>query len=169
MNCQEIKKLLPDYSVDNISASVQQLIGEHLSQCSACSKELDALRRTEFLVNAIKLDEPPPNLWAEVAAQIAAKEKIAKQIKVDWNILTWLRLKPIPVFATTIVAFLVLGGLWWHYNYLTAPEPVQVQMVEESIDVYVAQHTVSAFEDPTADKNGAGLMIFTADELSGEI
>ncbi|MDI6782985.1 MAG: anti-sigma factor [bacterium] len=168
MNCQEIKIILPDYRIDNVSPSVRQMIKEHLSQCAACSKELEALPRVEFLVNAIKFDEPPAGLWAKIATQIAAKEQVSEQIKISRNIFTWLRLKPVPVFASAIVAFLIFGGLWWQYNYMTLPEPSRVQLVEESVDAYVVQHTVSAFEDPTADKNGVGLMLVSANEFTGE-
>lgn len=169
MQCHDIERILPDYAIDNVSASVRQKVAEHLSQCSSCSKELEALQRTEFLVNTVQLAEPPAGLWAKVEAQITEKPLAPERAKIGWNILHWLRLKPIPVFATAIIAFLVIGGLWWHYTYLTPPEPLQVPMVDEPIELYVTQHTASSFEDPTADKNGVGLMISTADELSGEM
>lgn len=168
MTCQEIVKILPDYAVDNVSDSVRQMILVHLTECPNCAKELEMLQRTGFLLNTLKLEEPPVGLWEKVEAQIKENNISRTETKVGWNMFNWFKLKPIPIFVTTAIAFFILGGLWYHYNSLTTQQPMQVRAIEEPIEIYIAQHNAAALEDPATDKNGAGLLLVTAEEINGE-
>jgi hypothetical protein len=168
MTCDEIIKLLPDYAVDNVSNSLRESISAHLSRCPDCAREMEMLKRTEFLVNTMPLVEPPVGLWEKVEAQIRIDEICQTETKAGWNIVNWLKLKPIPAFVTTAVVFFILGGLWCHYNSITTQPPIQVIAIEEPIETYIAQHNAAALEDPATDKNGAGILLVTAEEINGE-
>jgi predicted anti-sigma-YlaC factor YlaD len=169
MNCQQIKLKLADYLLDNISITDKHIISEHLEQCSICAKEVELFKQTEFLLTAIQLEEPPADLWTKVEQQIQIKESVVSKMRIKWNSFMGLKLKPIPTFATAIIAILILSGIWWQYRSIPVIQPISVEDVEEPIDVYVAQHTVSTYEDPGADKNSAGLMIVAAAESTGDL
>jgi hypothetical protein len=169
MKCQEIKKILPDYAVDNITESVRQTLVAHLTGCADCTRELELLHRTEFLINAIPLAEPPVGLWDNVVAQLGEnKPGRTKPISVGWNPFVWLKLKPITVFASAIIGCLVLGGLWWQHRSIPIQQPIQVKAIDEPVEIYIAQHNAAVLEDPATDKNGAGLLLVTAEEMNGE-
>jgi hypothetical protein len=167
MNCQEIKKILPDYTVDNISESVRQMIVSHLAECSDCTRELELLRRTAFLVNTIPLSEPPAGLWNNIAVQLKENNQgRVNPITVWWNPLDWIKIKPIPVFASAAVVCLILGGLWLHQGSIPTPPPMQAKATEEPIESYITQHNAVSLEDPATDKNGAGLLLVSAEEVN---
>jgi hypothetical protein len=168
MTCQEIVKILPEYAVDNVSDSVREIIVVHLAECPDCTKEFKLVQRTGFLLNTIKLEEAPVGLWGKVEAQIKDNQISRPETKIGWNIFNWHQLKPIPAFVTTAIIFLILGGFWFHNRLLPTQQPLQVRAIEEPIETYLALHNAAELEDPVTDKNGAGVLLVTAEEMTGE-
>ncbi|MFB3896548.1 MAG: anti-sigma factor [bacterium] len=171
MPCHEVKGLLSDYIVDNVDSSVRQTIASHIAGCPECARELQALQRTAFLVNTIPLTEPPAGLWNKIAPHLAEyKQKKIGSSFVWWNRFEWLKLKPIPVFASAIIICLIIGGLWWQHGSIITPKPMQTKIQpkanEDSIELYAAQHNAATLEDPATDKNSAALLLVSAEEIN---
>lgn len=171
MTCHEIKILLSDYLVDNVDPSMRLTIAAHIANCPDCAHELEALKRTGFLINTIPLAEPPVGLWNEIASQLSAnKKEQLSPITAWWNPVEWLKLKPIPVFTSAIIVCLILGGLWWHHGTIPTQQPmqakIQIKTNEEPVELYVARHNAATLEDPATDKNSAALLLVSAEEIN---
>ncbi|MCX7920185.1 MAG: zf-HC2 domain-containing protein [bacterium] len=167
MTCETIRLKLADYILDNLNPSEQQEIRVHLEGCAVCRNELELLTRVEVLINAVKLEEPPIGLWEKIEAKITTQET---KVRASQTLVSWFKTSPMPRFATIAILLIIVGGgLWWRFHRLPNYPVTPVQTAEEPIEIYMTQHTISTLEDPVTDKNGIGLIMVTANELTGEL
>lgn len=97
--CDVIKDLLPLYHDNVCSSASKELIEDHLVECESCRREL-----AEFDVN-ILVEEPDQN-DAKVIKKLS--DSIKKGQKKAW-------LKGAAIAASTIVAFLLVFTVWFHF------------------------------------------------------
>lgn len=113
MNCNEVRENLIDLLAEGPSVPG---VREHVKQCSACTQEVDGLRKTMSLLDEWQVPEPSPYFLSRVRAH--AREEREKQPAANW--LAWLRR---PAMAGTLAAALVAGGLMYLWNPPTITDP----------------------------------------------
>lgn len=74
MNCTEIQKALPEYSVGLVEGSGKAEIERHLAGCPECAAELRKLNNVMLLVDDLDEVEPPVGLWNGVYNRISQPE-----------------------------------------------------------------------------------------------
>lgn len=72
MRCEEVNRLLPDYSVGNLPAGAELHVREHLKTCESCAQELKHIETIVGFVESIQPADPPPGLWNGVHNRITA-------------------------------------------------------------------------------------------------
>ena len=114
MRCEDIAQQLSDYLDGALDQDATSTLEHHLSTCEACRDELEAVRQTIALLNAIDEVAPPADLLDRVHAQIEEEDAhVAKRI-IPTNIFT----RPAMRFA---IAASILGLLSFHMFYDTNP------------------------------------------------
>jgi anti-sigma factor RsiW len=73
MRCEEAQKLLLEYMEEELPASEQAAVREHLAACDACADELAAFERTMTLLEDDGYVEPSPFYWTRFEAGLRAK------------------------------------------------------------------------------------------------
>ena len=58
MNCERARELFSDYLEGGVDHAVAALVRGHLDQCSACTGDLDALKRTWSMLDMLPEVEP---------------------------------------------------------------------------------------------------------------
>lgn len=109
MECREIERLLPDYSVGLLKPRQTEGIAAHLGQCLGCAREWQALQDVMGLVERFGALEPPSGLWNGVYNQIMAEEP-APARGIAWP---WLWSRPRRMALGAVTAAVVAGGLWF--------------------------------------------------------
>jgi hypothetical protein len=70
MNCQEIIPLLSPFHDSELSPSLHQAVGDHVSHCAYCSRKLDSLRKLSVLVEQARSPAAPSTLLAKVESSL---------------------------------------------------------------------------------------------------
>ena len=107
-----------------------------------CRRELLALERVVTLVTALPAPAMPDNLWAGVAAGIAARP----QPMARW----WRTAAGMAVAAGLLVGVMVAR---------TRPAPLPV--ASAVADGYSARHALLSAQDPLADRAGLGVVLIS--------
>jgi anti-sigma factor RsiW len=101
MNCRDVRENL----IELISGGpADPQVTAHVSQCSACTAELNSLRQTMALLDEWEAPEPSPYFLTRMRAHL--KEEREKAPASRW--VAWLRR---PVLAVSLATLLAAGGL----------------------------------------------------------
>ncbi len=142
-NCEEIRNLLPDYSVGAITAYDQLLVEQHLSNCAGCSAELMALERVGALLHATLL-EPAPDLWYSIKRELSPRHQ---GLRIG-DLVAWFGTHRFQSAAAAMLMTAAIGA--W---LLVVPQ----QPTEAEARSYIAHHASLNWREPFADKVGLGL------------
>jgi len=114
MKHEEVKRLLPDYSVGRLRGRIKDEVERHISECPTCERELRELQQVGKLLRHGGLLRPsnPQLLLNRIRDATQKVHEPSRQVwgrKVSWQ---WL-LKPVVGFA---ILTLILAGafLLWH-------------------------------------------------------
>ncbi|HIE26663.1 TPA: hypothetical protein EYP66_05205 [Candidatus Poribacteria bacterium] len=161
MNCRRSKKLIVKYSGslrDGLKEDKKLAeLEEHLSVCSECHRKLVSLERTERLLFAIPLKEPPDGLWdglkTRIVAEEAASEDRRRKVK-DGRIL------PIPRYSFVAIAasaILLISIGFFFLRPFSSQESISPGTTSDGLSsIYVEQHALRAWRDPLADRARLG-------------
>src|SRR5258708_6112276 len=99
MQCREVARLLPDYSVGLLKPRREAVIVSHLESCPQCLREWRTLQGVGKLVEEFSAIEPPAGLWNGIYNRIVedAPEPLAPSL---WGRL-WTR--PAQLFGSAAV------------------------------------------------------------------
>lgn len=148
MRCEEIKEILPEYSVGALKGRKARDVERHLEICPDCRRELAALRRVGEMVESLPLERPPADIWNSIAAQIEAESQTGKETL--WRRL--LRPRLIPAWATLAL----IGFITWIYlGLIRSPQ----QEAQPAIPLELKQHVVAAWNSPFSDTAALALYI----------
>ncbi len=149
MNCEEVDKLIADYSVGNLSDSVSQSVTLHLDNCVNCASELARLESVmSMVVENIGELEPPSDLWQSVSSRIAQKPWFGLMDRLQNAFFPPRRAIAFAVGFAAIAGAVVLG-----------PSPkVPVHNADMAMMPYVADHAAASSDDAYADRVSLGFI-----------
>ena len=134
MNCEEFRENVMDVlAAEHVAPEATA----HLSQCSACSAELDGLRKTMALLDEWAAPTASPYFVGRVQAHIREEQERAAA-KVGF--LFWLRK---PALAGSLAALLVVGGALYRFVIQQPPSPppgtpvADVEQLDKNSDLYL--------------------------------
>jgi anti-sigma factor RsiW len=73
MNCEPAREYLLDHLDNELPATLQQELSEHLRACASCREELEEYRKTALLLQLRAVPEPPEEYWEQTWARIRAR------------------------------------------------------------------------------------------------
>ncbi len=148
MRCEEVREILPEYSVGALKRRKVRDVERHLEICPDCRRELAALRKVGEMVESLPLEKPPADIWDSIAVRIEAESQARGEVL--WR--RWLKPKLIPAWAT-----LALMGLiaWIYLGLIRSPQ----QKTQPVIPLELKQHVVAAWDSPFSDTAALALYI----------
>src|SRR5437763_998943 len=143
MNCNDVRENLIELLAPGPADAA---ITAHVKECSACSQELDGLRKTMALLDEWEAPEASPYFLTRLQAHV----REAKEVKDERNYaaqgwLAWLRR---PIMAVSLAAILAGGAVFYQLRLPpTIPGPVgpppagtavgDLEALEKNHDLYV--------------------------------
>lgn len=155
MNCNRVRDLLPDYSMDMLDGRERQGVQTHLAACEECRAELRAQDAVVALIEEHGARQPPPGLFNGVRNAIEAGTVVRE--RAPW----WSFLYTGPARAAGMS--LALGALALGI-FLPIGSPVPNQgplplhidngapIATTALASSIRQHAMSATEGPLADR-----------------
>jgi len=161
MKCEEIKKLLPDYSVGALIKKERELIKQHVDNCLECARELRYLDETASLLDSIPQEKPPDFLWEGIRREITHQENQNKTVSSIWQgIMGWFWGKRIPALATGLAVLMAVALLY------LAPWKSTTESQSE-LYAEMEQQTFSSWNSPFADRAALGMLVIKT-SMEGE-
>lgn len=149
MNCEEVDRLISDYSVRNLSQRVEEKVREHLAGCASCARELE---RLDLIMAAVEQEmieiEPPQGLWNGIHNRLFVEPR-----RRSW--FGGLTLRPSKMFAvgaTAALATILAVGLVPKSNVKVVPTP------NAAVMGYVRDHATAASSGAFADRVSLGFV-----------
>jgi anti-sigma factor RsiW len=119
MTCLEIQDHLLDYVDNELPASLQQVVADHLQSCLSCREEVESYRKTKVLLQLRAVPEPQAAYWDKTWEKVYSRLK-ARVVPLYGNKLAWpsrwLWLKRQEFRRVAVVAavfFLLMTAVWW--------------------------------------------------------
>ena len=122
MKCKNIKKLLYDYTKNEVSASQKKTVAAHISECAGCEEELLRIKGIKTLFKA-EMKNPPKGLLRSV------KRKAG--IETIWDRL--FAPKPAIAFALTLMVVAFTGT--FGYNNSVKDNEIR-EFYSDSFNIY---------------------------------
>jgi len=122
MNCNQIRKLLPDLAAGMDAATPDPEIEKHIASCAGCSAHLRELQKTMALLDEWQAPEPSP--YFDTRMQARLREEMARP-SAGW--LSWMRR---PAWAMSLAAVLFAGALVVGIvgrSYIATPEAIKTE------------------------------------------
>lgn len=73
MNCEQAREYLLDHLDNELPATLQQELSEHLRACASCREELEEFRKTALLLQLRAVPEPPEEYWEQTWLRIRSR------------------------------------------------------------------------------------------------
>jgi anti-sigma factor RsiW len=112
MNCKDVRENLMDVLAQEQAAPE---VLAHLRQCSACTAEIDGLRKTMALLDEWEAPEPSPYFLTRLKAHAREEQEKAP---VRSGVLAWLRK---PALAGSLAAMLLASGVLYRLGIVEPP------------------------------------------------
>lgn len=147
INCENVQRLLSEYSSDALSRRKRRAIERHLGTCEDCRHEMRTLDAVLDLVDSNVPDyEPPAGLWHGVYNRITAPQ--ARPTALGTIVGQWLA-KPVrAVGVGAAVLALIVGGILGTTHQQSTPE----LSFAAADNTYVQAHALNASRAPLADR-----------------
>ena len=86
MNCQEIRKKIPDLLNDGLAAAEASRLREHLLSCPACREEFQELNETWTRLGILEEEQPGPELRRDFYRRLESYQKeLAPRQRTEWR------------------------------------------------------------------------------------
>ncbi|MBU4128752.1 zf-HC2 domain-containing protein [bacterium] len=80
ISCRKVKRWMIDYLEGTLSKKKKVLFKKHLSKCSRCAQEVEALVKTQRLVRLKAREEMPEGFWAHYLPRLKRRSFSLKSI-----------------------------------------------------------------------------------------
>ena len=126
MNCEWVKENIPAYLYDELGDDARHELEQHLTRCSGCAEEADAVRQLKLAASALTRVEPTPNLLAASRMRLQESLESARQ-SAGWQRWVfdpgaWLQqVRFAPALAAAILMFGFTGGALTAYRLGSRP------------------------------------------------
>jgi len=142
---------LPDYAVGALRGRAKARVESHLAECAACRGELAALQRTGELLNAVSLEDAPPETWEAVRERVGELRRAAAPARprFAWGL------------AMGLVAVLIVALGIFLQRPTPVGEPLLVMAVEadDEMQATIDGHLSTMWAAPLADEAAVGLRL----------
>jgi len=109
MRCDEVRKLLIEYSDGELAPDERAAVREHVESCTSCRAELDALERVRVLLADDGYAAPDPFYWTRFSARL--RDRMRREGLLAGGDRRWARLVPrLAPVAVALVCFAL--GMW---------------------------------------------------------
>jgi hypothetical protein len=155
MDCKHIKELLLSYVDDEVSEEDRKLVEVHLSGCSACAEEMEALAVTgsklrQAYTTVTARVSPSEGVWESIRSEVVKKQR-ADESTIDrassrWGwLFGWRR----PVWRVTVAgATATAAGLIVLFmSNGTAPVLTWTAAEQQAIDIALSDPSIQALLD----------------------
>jgi len=145
MRCDEVREVLPEYSVGALKGLKARRVRKHLRRCPSCARELEALERAASLIESMPLEHPPQRVWESIKASIEAEAPVeAEPARPKWFVKLAPALGALAVIAASLVIY-----------FLALRTETEVGTM---VELEFQQHLLASWESPLSDP--ASLMIY---------
>lgn len=154
MNCNKVRDLLPDYSMDMLDGRERQDVQSHLGACGDCRAELHAQDAVVALIEEHGARQPPPGLFNGVRNAIESGAVVRE--RVPWW--SFIYTGPARAAAMSMALGALALGIFLPVGspvskvelplHIHAGAPIATTALASSI----RQHALSATEGPLADR-----------------
>ncbi len=100
ISCRKVKRWMIDYLEGSLPEKKKVLFEEHLSKCSQCAQEIEALVKTQKLVRLKVREEMPQGFWARYLPRLRRRLEEKPLPRLVW--------RPVPTLVLATVTALVL-------------------------------------------------------------
>lgn len=116
MNCSDVQQLLSAYFDKELADDARSNVGEHLDECSECSRELAAFENLSVLASDLHTPAPPDHLWQQIAQQLDRHADDGQPV-AEWvgPSRHWSSVTP-RLFALAATVFVAVGIGWFSYH-----------------------------------------------------
>lgn len=162
-DCRTILELLPQYHVGALRGRRLRAVEEHLSTCTECQRELEALSATAELLDATEPLRPSRDLWPAVAAALRSRETRP----------AWFRsLVPVTpraaVAASLLVVVIVAAVVLLPVRQSHEPAAILPRGVDDEALLFAQWHAEATLTSALANPYAAALTAFEASRLATE-
>lgn len=152
MKCEDVDRLITDYSVGNLFGKAETEVREHLDECPECALELERIHLIMAAVEEEMTEIDPPNgLWHGVHHRIIAGKKPSWQDRIGLILQRPRRLITVGIGAAALASALIFG------LSIRTPEPVAA-LPEPAAVEYIQNHASAASSDAFADRVSLGFV-----------
>ncbi len=151
MICEEVDRLIADYSAGALPRRTTRSVRTHLNGCPVCAKALDQLSLAMAAVEALPPLDPPSGLWNGVYNRITSPERVSRP-----DVLGRLLVRPRRVLAVGVAIASLAGAVIFGVS-LQRPRTV-AQAPEPAAMEYVQGHMYAASQDAFADRVSLGFV-----------
>ena len=152
MKCENVDRLITDYSVGNLFGRVELEIREHLDDCPECARELD---RLHLIMAALEEEmaeiDPPRGLWHGVHHRITSDTNPSWQDRIGSIFQRPRRLIAVGIGSAALASALIFG------LSIKSPEPAAAVLEPAAVE-YIQNHASSASGDAFADRVSLGFV-----------
>jgi anti-sigma factor RsiW len=157
LRCDEVKKLIADYSVDRLSEKVRRRIEDHLVACPDCAAELARQEKAMNLVEQMQMVEPPAGLWNGVYNRITSPQRSTQRQNWLFRCPRWALSLGLCMLVLASVVFLGIDRAGYQKE-TAVPDPAAAE--------YIRSHAAASRYDVFADH--VGLSFVAAMQSSDE-
>jgi hypothetical protein len=168
MNCQEIRKKIPDLLNDGLAAAEASQLRDHLLSCLSCREEFQELNETWTRLGILKEEQPSPELRRDFYRRLESyqKELIPRQ-RAQWQqrfarfLPHWrFSLPSLRLAAAALIIALVFGaGFFIGTSNKTNSE--QLTVLNREVDNLKQQASLALLSLPSASARLQGLTMTT--------
>jgi hypothetical protein len=152
MNCNHVRENLVELLATGSPSEshADPALVAHVRECSACSQELESLRKTMALLDEWEAPEPSPYFLTRLGAHVKEERERAP---VRSSIFGWMRR---PAMAVSMAGLLVAGALVYRLGFQgsideTATPVADMQVLDKNHDVLTSSDIIDEMTGGPSD------------------
>ena len=164
MNCQEIRKKIPDLLNNGLAAAEASLLRDHMHSCPACREEFQELSETWARLGILEEEQPGPELRRGFYRALESyQQKLAPRQRTKWRqkfarFLPHLQFPTLAMRLTAAALIVALGfGTGFFIGSGKKTDSGQLSVLNREVDNLKQQVSLSLLSQPSASARLQGL------------